>query len=118
MRITDLSPQFLAHPVIENGRVCWPHVSRIEEAAGVMFLCPKCFDANGGPVGTESVICWSPKVSPESYHPSPGRWVMEGTGYADLTLKEAPGKSPSVLLTTEGGCKAHFFVRGGEIQMC
>jgi hypothetical protein len=42
--------------------------------------------------------------------PTPGRWDFQGTGLQDLTLVAG---SSSVLLT--GGCRAHFFVRDGEI---
>ena len=32
-------------------------VDALTEADGVWFLCPKCFAANGGAVGTHAVIC-------------------------------------------------------------
>ena len=86
-------------------------VDSINDADGVMFLCPKCFVANKGPVGTHSVICWRPHV-PQDVHPIPGRWGFLGNGIDDLELKAG---SSSVSLTT--GCKAHFFVRDGIIQM-
>ena len=49
----------------------------------------------------------------QEYFPKPGRWALLGTGLQDLTLGPAPGKSRSVLLTTEGGCRAHFFITNG-----
>jgi len=106
MRLLDLEPQFLA--VEEPGRT-YRHVDTIEEADGVQFLCPKCFKANGGAVGTHSVQCWSPKVSPTET-PGPGRWNLLGTGLHDLTLQAG---SSSVLLTS--GCRWHGFVRNGEV---
>ena len=120
MNVTDLEPQFLAAPVWETaGRLdpgwIWSHVDRIADAAGVRFLCPLCFEANSGPVGTHGVVCWSPSVS-QDHDPKPGRWYLRGTGYADLTLVGVT--SDSVLLTTKGGCEAHFFVRGGRIKFC
>jgi hypothetical protein len=87
-------------------------VDTIGEADGVSFLCPKCFAANRGSLGTHSVICWSPAV-PQSTHPKPGRWELQGTGIDDITLVAG---SSSVLLTA--GCNAHFFVRGGQIEDC
>lgn len=78
----------------------------------MLFLCPKCFAANGGNVGTHSCICWRPCV-PQTEDPKPGRWEFEGSGLSDLTLVAG---SSSVLL--QGGCDAHFFVRAGEIVMC
>jgi hypothetical protein len=83
-------------------------------ADGVMFLCPTCFEANGGAVGTHQVVCWRPHVSQE-HTPRPGRWEFEGSGMHDLTLVAG---SSSVFLSGEGGCQAHFFVRRGQIEMC
>lgn len=86
------------------------NVSDIAQADGIMFLCPKCFAANGGPRGTHSIICWQPKV-PQTIEPKPGRWSLVGTGLDDLTLVAA---SSSILLTS--GCQAHFFIRNGKIE--
>jgi hypothetical protein len=58
------------------------------------------------------VLCWRPRV-PQTWPPVPGRWEMLGTGLADLTLVAS---SSSVLLTE--GCRAHFYVQGGQIVMC
>lgn len=87
-------------------------VESVAEADGVVFLCPKCFQENNGPVRTHSVVCWRPRVPQGENIEGPGRWEFEGTGLHDLTLVAG---SSSVLLT--GGCNAHFFVRGGEIVM-
>jgi len=87
-------------------------VDVIGQADGVIFLCPKCFHDNGGPVGTHSVICWSPAVS-QDHVPRPGRWNLVGTAIDDLTLVAG---SSSVQL--QGGCGAHFFVRGGRVVPC
>lgn len=106
MRLTDLEPAF--RTITEPGRTCQEH-DDIATADGLRFLCPKCFEANGGAVGTHSVVCWRPHVPPTET-PGPGRWQIVGTGYGDLTL------SPSVLITS--GCMAHFFVRHGAIEMC
>ena len=100
-----------------EGWVWWP-AERIEDAAGVMFLCPVCFAANGGPRGTHGVICWSPSVSQE-HDPKPGRWAMEGTGLHDLSLgPKEPGGAFSVQLTTPMGCRAHFYVSSGRVAAC
>lgn len=88
------------------------NVDTIAEADGVQFLCPKCFVANKGAIGTHSVICWSPSV-PQDTQPTPGRWSLIGTGIKDLTLQAG---SSSVQLTS--GCGAHFFVQCGEIKPC
>ena len=72
------------------------------------------FAANGGEVGTHAVVCWSKSRGvPDKATPGPGRWLMRGTGYADLTLDAEPGKSRSVLLL--GGCAWHGFVTNGDV---
>lgn len=88
-------------------------VGTIDEAQGVRFLCPKCFTANGGVVGTHSVVCWSASRGvPDHVKPSPGRWALKGTSIADITLDGDRGKSRSVQL--EGGCAWHGYVTDGQ----
>lgn len=80
-------------------------------ADGVEFLCPKCFQANGGPEGTHKVLCWfEDRVPPRTT--SPGRWTPRGTGLDDLTFTADPGRPSSVAV--QGGCAWHGFVAGGE----
>lgn len=110
MKLTDLEPEFYRI----DDESTYHAVKTVAEADGIMFDCPKCFQTNGGPVGTHKVMCWRPHV-PQTMRPAPGRWEMQGTGFDDLTLVAG---SSSVFLTGEGGCKAHFFVRGGNIEMC
>lgn len=90
-------------------------VDSLAEAQGVKFLCPKCFEANGGRVGTHGVVCWfRHRGVPEDANPKPGRWTPEGTGLDDLTF--VPGDPPvakSVLLPGEG-CGWHGFVENGN----
>jgi hypothetical protein len=109
MRLTELEPQFL----IRESNESWWHVDSIVGAEGIIFLCPVCFVMNKGNVGTHSIICWTPQV-PLSVSPGPGRWEMLGTGYSDLTLRAG---SSSIFLTSEGGCKAHFFIDNGNIRI-
>jgi hypothetical protein len=88
-------------------------VDAIGQADGIRMLCPKCYDDPPvGPVGTHSLICWSPKIS-QDHVPRPGRWNFVGTSIDDLTLVAG---SSSVLL--QGGCDAHFFVRNGRVVPC
>src|SRR5581483_251899 len=110
MRLLDLEPEFLVIETPTSFRL----TDDIKGADGVWFLCPKCFAANGNSnIGTHYVICWAPHV-PQTISPRPGRWEMLGTGAANLTLRAG---SSSVLLTGDGGCKAHFFVKNGAIEM-
>ncbi len=85
-------------------------VPTLAEADGLMFLCPKCFAANNGHVGTHMVLCWFEGKVPDDLDPKPGRWNPVGTGLDDLTFV-AGKKSNSVLLI--GGCDWHGFVANG-----
>jgi hypothetical protein len=112
MKLNELDPQFLK---IEDERT-HRYVDDIVGADGIMFLCPKCFTENNGPIGTHRVICWQPHVAQE-HLPGPGRWLFQGTGVGDLTLLgSGPGGSGarSVLLTGEG-CQWHGFITNGDV---
>lgn len=87
-------------------------VLKLEGADGLILLCPKCFEAKSGKVGTHSIICWQPHV-PQTMHPKPGRWAFEGSSLDDLTLVAG---SSSILLTS--GCGAHFWIRNGHAVPC
>ena len=125
MRLLDLEPEWVAdyktdprsyrrHDDVASGYQHpepddWPPLTRISltQAQGVMFLCPVCFVKNGGPVGTESVLCYfRDRGVPDDAVPGPGRWNVTGTGFDNLTL------SPSVNVD-----KGHWhgFIRNGEI---
>jgi hypothetical protein len=81
------------------------------EAQGIRFLCPKCFEANGGAAGTHSVLCWfADKGVPADKSPGPARWPATGTGVEDITL------TPSVLLL--GGCGWHGWIKNGVVTSC
>jgi hypothetical protein len=105
VRLTELRADFIK--ALGAGR--WKTVRDMKRADGVQFLCPTCFQKNGGPRGTHLVICWRPHIS-QSMTPRPGRWQLQGTSLEDLTLVAG---SSSVQI--KGGCNAHFFVRNGEI---
>jgi hypothetical protein len=124
VRLRELEPQFARREIrpCSPGPDCsvvsphteheyWVPVDAIAEADGVQFLCPKCFIANGGDVGTHSIMCWRPRV-PADVDPKPGRWELDGTGLDDLTLRAG---SSSILLSGPG-CGAHFFIRNGSIE--
>ena len=120
MRLTDLSPRFQGTPYIDDdGHEIHPKVETLAEAAGILFLCPVCFEKNGGPVGTHAILCWNGTV-PAEFSPGPGRWDMKGTGFEDLTLvgavREGKKRSNSVKLSSKKGCRAHFHVTDGRIK--
>lgn len=106
MRLSELKPEWLKRTADDR----FQRVDTIAEADGIIFVCPKCYADNGMQrPGVHSVICWSPRV-PQTTSPTPGRWELVGSSFEDLTLVAG---SSSVALTN--GCKAHFFIRSGEI---
>lgn len=115
-RLRELQAAFIRHEV-RDGSTYHVHVDSIGEAQGVQFLCPKCFAANSGPVGTHLVMCWSrSRGIADDVMPGPGRWSMHGTGLDDLTLNaDPPSEARSVLLTGEG-CGWHGFVTNGSAE--
>ena len=111
-KLAELHPRFYGMPVVEAGSETWAYAETLQAAEGVWFLCPKCFLANGKQrPGVHGVVCWSPKV-PKTFVPGPGRWKLVGTDIHDLSLVAS---SSSVHLTSEDGCRAHFYVHKGEI---
>jgi hypothetical protein len=124
MRLTELAPKFMR--LVPDRPGVSEYVSTIQEAQGVMFLCPACFrEAEGDPLknrisllpghGVHSIRCWSESRGvPADVLPGPGRWSLEGTGFDDLTLGSDGGRSTSILLQTSA-CHAHFYVRNGEV---
>lgn len=109
MKLVDLKPQFLKSLPDK----CSQYVNTLEEANGILFLCPKCFEENKGRVGTHSVLCWfKDRGVPDDLDPKPGRWNPQGTGYSDLTFV-GPGAT-SILLTS--GCQWHGFIVNGGIE--
>ncbi len=123
MMLADLQATFVRHLApgwtAEDGEV-YPHggtqeVEQLAEADGLEFLCPKCFVANGGEVGTHRVICWFVGKVPDWVRPGPGRWTPQGTGLNDLTFVPSEGRSQSVALTG-GGCAWHGFVTDGKAE--
>lgn len=120
MRLVDLKPIWKGKPYrADDGALYSDQVDSIDDAGGVQFLCPVCFQKNLkekgiGTKGTHIIRCWTPEVS-QDHLPNPGRWNLNGTGFDDLTLTGANGKGASVQLT--GGCHAHFFIKLGVIEL-
>jgi hypothetical protein len=106
VRLIDLEPQFIKW----TKESYWRYVDSLGEAAGIHFLCPRCFETNGGPIGTHIILCWfRDRGVPDSEFPRPGRWIPSGSDYTNLTL------SPSVNLPG-AGCKWHGNIINGYIQ--
>lgn len=106
--LSDLGAYFVRHDA--GPPEIYTPVSTVAEAHGVIFLCPKCFEANAGQVGTHSVLCWFVGKVADNVEPKPGRWIPGGTGLADLTFI-GPGAASVLLLS---GCGWHGFVKNGN----
>lgn len=136
MKLTELEPQFIryearieTYEIIVGDSATWRDrgcptevvtgpkqwqicVNTLDQAQGIRFLCPKCFQQNGGDVGTHGCdVTFEGRGVAEEHgsHGSTGatRWGVSGTGYDDLTT------TPSILLV--GGCAWHGFITNGEI---
>lgn len=104
----------LLEPIwVRKTDVGYREVATKAEAQGVRFLCPKCYAANSGPIGTHQIICWSRTLGvPDGATPGPGRWTFAGE-LANLTINgDPPGNARSVQLN--GGCAWHGHVTDGE----
>lgn len=125
MRLIDLEPKWIdhysdeTHGFIRERDACTdvhyspgeesPGETTLSHAQGVLFLCPKCFKENEGPVGTHSVLVWfSGRGVPEYVEPK-ARWGASGSSLADLTT------TPSILI--RGGCGWHGFITAGEVSI-
>ncbi len=113
LALADLEPALIRREV-RDGSVYHVTVHKWRNAQGVRFLCPLCFEANGGAVGTHQVVCWSrSRGVPEDATPGPGRWSLDGGSLANLTLNgDPPGTARSVQLL--GGCDWHGFITNGR----
>ena len=127
MKLTDLDPEWVtyagsgalrrfsdahAHVIYHadsDGFVDAPNSGLAFGAAdGVAFLCPACFEKNGGAIGTESVICWfAGRGAPADARPGPGRWLATGASFDDLTLR------PSINVAHGHW---HGFVANGQVK--
>jgi len=111
MKLRELDARFIKIAQTDPEKI-WAHVESINDAQGVIFLCPACYKKHGGPEGTHSILCWSrSRGVPDDFSPKPGRWTLHGAGIDDLTLLGDPvGSAASV----DAGCW-HGFVKNGEI---
>lgn len=131
MRLTELEARFVRYGKdiaseghgrrLPDGTIQWggfecdviQTVDSLAEAQGIRFLCPVCFKANGGSVGTHSVeVTFAGRGVGDEFgsHNSeglPSRWAVSGTGLDDLTT------TPSVFLKGPG-CGWHGYITNGD----
>lgn len=112
MRLAELEPAWVRwHD--GNGML---EVASIDDAQGIRFLCPVCYAANDGPIGTHMVCCWSrSRGVPNDALPGPGRWQLLGSNFEDLTLGAEKDSTASVKLPGADGDHAHFHIASGLI---
>lgn len=94
-------------------------VATVAEADQVMFLCPLCFEKNGGSKGTHSVMVTfegrnvPDEASSRDHTGKPSCWNASGSSIDDLVL------TPSILLDASRepthGCHWHGFVGSSGI---
>ena len=118
VRLAELEPQFIRYRTLRAGGDpvfyrC--DVATLDEAQGLWFLCPVCFQRNGGAVGThlvETTFRDRGASDDEGSHGrdgTPSRWGVSGSSFEDLTL------TPSIDLGS-GGCGWHGFITEGEAK--
>lgn len=111
LHLRELDARLLRR-IDEAGDVSYVDAASLETAHGLNFLCPKCFHANKGKVGTHRVTCWFEGRVPDDANPGPGRWTPAGTGIDDLSF--IPSQSQlKVSVVLNGGCKWHGFIAQG-----
>lgn len=110
MRLAELEGQLYRYA----GDKTFTPVKTVAEADSVMFLCPACFAANNGSVGTHSIrVDFASKGVPadvaiRNANDQPVWWNATGAGLGDLTL------TPSIQLLHD--CQWHGFVTNGDAK--
>lgn len=97
---------------VTGPREYWIDAKSLDDAQGILFLCPKCFQSNNGEIGTHEVqVTFANRnvIDEHGVHNGerPVRWNVEGSNFDDITI------SPSILII--GGCEWHGFIQHGEI---
>lgn len=112
MRLIELKPKWLKYKP-EGDSKFFAYVDSLQEADGILFICPKCFiDNNMDFTGVHSVICWFEDKVPDELDPKPGRWNPVGNSYDDLTF--VPGKKTQSIQLL-GGCNWHGYMINGDV---
>ena len=115
--LVDLEPHWMRFAQQADGKTDIRTTVDCEEAQaqGIRFLCPVCFKAKGGRIGTHPVICWSSRRgTPSRAGPGPGRWYWTTADFATLSLCGETGTDSVRLM---GGCGWHGYIRDGKATL-
>lgn len=114
----ETGEKFMWGPKPERYEFC--PVETVAEADHVEFLCPLCFEKNGGASGTHGVmVTFAGRNVPgeagsRDNTGKPSRWAASGSSLDDLVL------SPSILLDASrppgAGCHWHGFVGSSGVK--
>lgn len=86
-------------------------VATLDAAQGIRFLCPRCYRANGGPIGTHSILCWfAGRGVPSTTMPGPGRWIPNPGAVIETLTFIGPNAA-----SVQSGKHWHGFVRSGHV---
>lgn len=103
MRLRDLAPEFMRTSGQKTMCAC-----SFEAAQGLLFLCPACFEKNGGEKGTHTLLIWfEGRDVPDAWRPPPRWQLVSGNSLDNLTVR------PSIFVKT--GCGWHGFITNGSI---
>lgn len=94
----------------------WAAHPTLDDADGVVFLCPRCYVDNGGPEGAHLIICWFEGRVGDDLKPGPGRWKPQGSSLADLSFVPTK-RTSSTSVKLLGGCNFHGHVIRGHIAL-
>ena len=122
MKLTELNPVFITMPVQEEHWTFQATEDGPDGAGGIRFDCPQCrlhpendpWHVNSNGERRHRLTLYVPDAFDGDPNIGPGRWSLVGDSFENLSLDG--GSSSSVLC--EYGCRAHFFVKDGHIEMC
>lgn len=110
MKLADLEPEWVYDGKPRSYRTS-ADPADFAKAQGILFLCPRHFEKNGGPIGTHMILIWfAGRGAPDECEPLPRWTVAAGSTFNDLTL------TPSIDLTRGDPDEWHGFITNGEIR--
>ncbi len=107
MKLSELEAKLLRR--VDDGTYSTALIP-LADAHGILFLCPKCWRKNGGPIGTHSVLCWFAGRVKDGVSPGPGRWNPSGNSVDDITFVGEGSISVQLI----GDCGWHGLIQNGQ----